>query len=257
MITFKTSSGLPTEIEYQNILGVALSLGFTLPSTVNQAKQNAFVKALKDAGIWTHLDALRVFKYADNLNFASIDWINPAATISTYFNSPTFDNAKGIGGDGVSSYVNTHINATVLSKFKINNASAFVYQGDTLTAAGGWGVYQAGNSFLQVSYAGGNLYPLVNSAALSFGGGHIALGLQLMQRISSTNSNFYQNGVLYNGVTPSVNIPNVEMGLLGRILSSGGADTFSIHRIALFGIGDGMTGLELTLKTITDNFYNS
>jgi hypothetical protein len=68
---YLSSSGVSVDTDYQAVLTKATSLGYTLPSASQQAKQNTLVLALKSAG--ASLDGLESAYYtAWNTYFTSI-----------------------------------------------------------------------------------------------------------------------------------------------------------------------------------------
>lgn len=244
--------------EYTAILAKATSLSYSLPSGAEQAKQNAFIVALKSAGIWTHLDRLRVFKNGGNLNFTTIDWINPGVTPSVNVNTPTLDTLTGIASNGTTSYVNTKIVMTTLTKYTLNNASHFGYYGSTLnTNMFGWGVFDSVNATNYGTTATNTYGNSNDNDGTPITGLKTTLGLQLCQRISSTNWNLIQNGTTFNVSLASTAIPlTKEMTLCARNLN-GSIGEFSTNKLAFWGCGDGLSGLESALKTAGDNFFNA
>ncbi len=92
---------------YRAILNRALSLGYTLPSSSQQALQNRLVLHLVNNGIWNKLDLLYIFATNAGSNFSRINWITPASFELTAVNSPTFTSNVGWTGNGTSAYLDT------------------------------------------------------------------------------------------------------------------------------------------------------
>lgn len=136
-INFKKSLGLGSETRidlpaldasYKAILDRAIFLGYPLPTTDQQAKQNTFLVTLKTIGVWNKLDVLYVFAQNGGSAFATINWKNPSANQSTLINAPTFVNNGGFQGNGTSSYIDTNFNpATQGVQYTQNNASRYFF----------------------------------------------------------------------------------------------------------------------------------
>lgn len=92
---------------YRLILNRALSLGYTLPSSSQQALQNQLVLWLVNKGIWSKLDLLYIFANNGGADFSRINWINPSLFELTAVNSPTFTSNVGWAGNGTSAYLNS------------------------------------------------------------------------------------------------------------------------------------------------------
>ncbi len=258
---FLNSNSTPAQNSYLTAwLAVGTSNGFTLPSGTDLTNLNNFLNALQTAGILAHLDALRIYKNVNNISMSRIDFINPAATLSTNVNSPGFDNTKGSFGNGTTSYINLNVIPSTLAKFLLNNGAAFTYLGDTFNSAGTY-VYFGGlngsTHTLQLGFiAPTNFVATVNDLGVLGASCPQVLGLQIVQRIDAASVNLIQNGTTFNVVTASVARPDLSMFLHCRN-SGGAAELFTSAKQALWGVGDGLSGLESALKTACDNFYNS
>ena len=91
------------EEEYYNILAVANSRGYELPSAAQRAIDNQLVQSLKASGDWYELDYLYMFANGSNSDLARINWINPnheAQEVGSIVYSAT----EGIKSDGASYY---------------------------------------------------------------------------------------------------------------------------------------------------------
>lgn len=251
-----------TNSNLQAALDKATSLGYTLPTGTDLTNINNFMKDLNTKGILSQLDALRVYKNANNLQFASIDLINANATKSISVNSPSLDNSKGSYGNGTNSYINLNVTPNTLTNFTQNNGTAFTYLGDTfnVTDSGGvpcyFGCDDLGLDNLLFAFINPtNFIIRVNDAGGTSGVGlPQATGLQLIQRLSGTTANFIQNGTTYPVTMASLGVPNVSVYLHCRN-STGTANLFTTAKQALWGIGNGLAGYEAALKTACDAFY--
>jgi len=129
------------DVDYQAVLNYATSLGYTLPSLLQQVKQNKLLVDLKAAGIWSKLDTFAVFATDGNSNFALIDW--KRLSQYTAVNSPTFTTNQGFQGNGTSSYINTNYKPSVNAvNFSLNSSSFNIYQRiNQSQASSGHGAY--------------------------------------------------------------------------------------------------------------------
>jgi hypothetical protein len=120
------SGGVVFDTDYQAVLNYATSLGYTLPSSAQQIKQNQLMLDLKAGGIWSKLDTFAMFANDGGSNFGLIDW--KRLSLYTGVNSPTFTNNQGFQFNGTSSYINTNFNpATQSVNYTLNNASRGFY----------------------------------------------------------------------------------------------------------------------------------
>lgn len=112
---------------YQAVLSYASSLGYTLPSSSQQIKQNKLITDLKAGGVWSKLDTFAMFANDGGSNFGLIDWKRLA--LYTAVNSPTFTTNQGFNGNGTSSYIDTNFNpATSGTNYLLNDASRYYMQ---------------------------------------------------------------------------------------------------------------------------------
>lgn len=121
-----SGGGAAFDSDYQAVLNYATSLGYTLPSSAQQIKQNQLMLSLKAGGIWSKLDTFAMFANDGGSNFALIDW--KRLTTYTAVNSPTFSSNGGFASNGTSSYIDTNFNpATSGVNYTLNNAGRFFW----------------------------------------------------------------------------------------------------------------------------------
>ena len=112
------------DADYLAVLTYATSLGYTLPSSSQQANQSKLLADLKAGGVWAKLDTFAMFANDGGSNFGLIDW--KRLTLYTAVNSPTFTTNQGFTGNGTSSYIDTNFNpATQGTNHTLNNASRY------------------------------------------------------------------------------------------------------------------------------------
>jgi hypothetical protein len=189
---------------YQAVLNYATSLGYTLPSSGQSAKQNKLVVDLKAAGIWNKLDTFGVFATDGSSNFALIDW--KRVSLYTAVNSPTFTASSGsVGGfrgNGTSSYIDANFIPLINGVNLTLNSASF-----------GWYQYQAKTTINQNENTWGasqDLYLRTTTPPrLYMGSGFTQLTTFVLNNIqfahfnrtSATNINAYSNGTLLQSST--------------------------------------------------------
>jgi hypothetical protein len=109
--------------EYQAVLSRATTLGYTLPSASQQAKQNQLIIDLKTNGAWSRLDDFHMFRNDGSREFSTINWIDPNNLATGTF--PTFSSAYGFQGDGSSMFLNLNTSGHI--KFTRDSGAYGVY----------------------------------------------------------------------------------------------------------------------------------
>ena len=122
-----SGGGAAFDSDYQAVLTYATSLGYNLPSSGQQVKQNQLMLDLKAGGIWAKLDTFAMFANDGGSNFGLIDW--KRLTTYTAVNSPTFTSNVGFQGNGSSAWINTNYNPTTNGvNYVLNKASVWMYK---------------------------------------------------------------------------------------------------------------------------------
>jgi hypothetical protein len=254
------------EPEYVAILNRGTALGYPLPSAVDQSKQNSFLKALKDLGIWSPLTSLYVFKNAGSLQFASIDWKLVTRQATYTGTGLSLVNSKGIKCDGVSGMVDTNYFVPNVTA-QINQGAYFSYFGDGI-AGGIQPVSFAmifgsqGNQFdgLVYNFAGFGFllanYQVANNTLTYSGFNLNTAGLYLIQKKLADFTHLISNGT-DQGAKSNSNNWNGSTTL--RMFARNLGDCQGMDKpAAMMGVaaGNALVGLESALKTATDNFYS-
>src|SRR5690606_42024099 len=91
--------------EYQDIIDFALSIEATIPSFDVMALDQAFIRTLKNTGIWERLDVLYPFATDGDNVFAVINWKDPSSFILTNNNNTVFTAKAGFTGYGYDQYM--------------------------------------------------------------------------------------------------------------------------------------------------------
>lgn len=205
------SSGPVYDPDYQAVLNYATSLGYTLPSVAQRAKQNQLMLDLKAGGIWSKLDTLRVYANDGGANFALIDWKRLA--LCTAVNSPTFTTNSGYSFNGTSSYIDSGFNPNTpagLNNYKFLNASI----GCWLTVAG---TTQLGGMVGQVGAAGvrlqnvNNLSHRINSSAIGTVVDLSGVGLKAGNKTAANSWSIGSNTTLTSGTGGGDTLVNANL----------------------------------------------
>lgn len=222
----------------------AIFNAFTTPPTeARKALINACVVALKNAGVWTTLDALYMMAAADS-QAARINWVSPATFTLSPINSPTFTADRGFTGDGVSSYINTGINLGPAATKAQQNSHAFCV---FMQAGADANVTEYGGS--DISFASRNLSGnvAIRSAFTTADGVAVTNGLGnfLVSRSISSGYDRYQNGLSFGtGILASSPFASQNLFLLCRNNGSGTPTLFSARTIAAHHIGSSLNSTQ-------------
>lgn len=136
------------EEEYYNILAVANSRGYELPSAAQRTIDNQLVQSLKASGDWYELDYLYMFANGSNSDLARINWINPtheAQEVGTIVYSST----QGIKSNGTSYYNTKFSPVRDAVKMTPNTSCSGAWLTDTVTTnviRRPYGIYRVGGS---------------------------------------------------------------------------------------------------------------
>jgi hypothetical protein len=187
------------DADYSAVLNYATSLGYTLPSSGQQAKQNKLLVDLKAGGIWSKLDSFAVFATDGSSSFALIDW----KRLSNYtaVNSPTFTVNKGYSSNGTSSYLDTNYNAVTNGvNFQNTNACEGVWIIDPLsgvlfgtTGGPGDGIFIADTVGHRLNMFATNLTITANLTGNT--------GLRVINRTSTIDVVFFNETTTINRIT--------------------------------------------------------
>lgn len=127
--------------EYQAILVNASSLnkpnytGF-LPTTTEQKNQDAFIQALKSAGIWSLTDVLKVYATNGAPLFSLINWKNPGVFNSNFGASGVFISDGGYYFN-FSAFIDEGWAPSSLTNFTQNSCESICYYDNLVSQIGG------------------------------------------------------------------------------------------------------------------------
>lgn len=241
------------DADYQAVLDRATLLGYTLPSSGQQTKQNDFVVALKAAGVWSLLDVMYVFATDGDRNYAKINWKSPTTFFITEPVPPTFTANQGFKGNGTSQYMNTGWKAATNGvNFTLSDAS-FGFHFNT-TGSGRNGAQSGTQGGLWVDAA--TIFFRLNDLAGAVLAAQAFPHFSQMQRISNSVKDFI-NGSSIGGYTAA---PTSRSEIDFYICADNNAGTpavFNTFQISFVFIGAGLNGKESAFYTAWNNYKTS
>lgn len=226
-------SGVVFEPEYQAILSYATTNAYTEPTLTDQILQNQLVADLKNAGIWSKLDILYVFKggsgSSDTLrSFSKINWKSPSnfyltedGTYSSYFQDDL--GWRGFSGTAPNEFfLRTGYNpSTNGSGYTLNDASlsAWVSQEVDQATAQYIGLTSSTGLSLRKSSAVNiiNSSSFYTSPAINTSG----IGLKSLTRSGSTQVVVYSADTGTVKSQTSTSVPNEEVLILKQGFGEG------------------------------------
>lgn len=235
--------------EYQVILDYATSLGYTLPSVGQRAKQNKLLTDLRRNGIWEKLDTFGVFATDGSSNFALIDW--KRLTTFTAVNSPTFTTNQGFSGNGTSSYINLNYNGSTQNvNYKPDSAHQMIWMRSVGTANSGLATSNLASTRSRVQRITSQNNG-INSSNSSSGSVSSLAGFIMYSRNSISGWNQYNNTNAVVSVTQTRN----QNGGAAYVLAD--ISAFSNGQASIQSLGEDLTAESSTYYTILNTYLTS
>lgn len=247
--------GSSFDASYQAVLDYATSLGYTLPSSAQQVKQNKLIVDLKAGGVWNKLDTLRVYATDGSSNFALIDW--KRLSLCTAVNSPTFTTNQGFTSNGTSSYLDVNFTPSINSvNASQNNLSIGFWEYSTTSGTTGvlCGIDDSIRDILvtQRQTSSDGRLRMNDSVTLLIPASNYSSGFVLGQRINTTREFYSPNGTL----TTDTLVSNATATLSIRDLNFG--STYSLTPISLGFLGASFSSTQVTnFRTAVTNYITS
>ena len=249
------------ESEYKAVLARAIALGYTLPSSGQQVKQNKLLVDLKSSGAWAKLDVFYMFATDGNSSFATLNWKAPISNQCTLVNSPTFTANQGFAGNGTSSYINTNYNPSTFTspKYLINDASIGWWKRTTGTisssrnivsvASGRINIVNTNSSFQMFNTSFGS----PQSVGTTFSNNGFALANKIASLagtnyVTNTTPINYTVGGVASDLLPATNI---------LLLSTNGSSGFLDAQLSYFFAGGNLNANVNLLFTAFNTYLNS
>ena len=253
-ILASSGGGVVYDTDYQAILDRATTLGYTLPSAGQQVAQNTLVLNLKSSGVWSKLDALKVYATDGDSDYATINWITPTANQTIKVNAPTFTPDSGFNGNGSTSYLDEGYNPNVDgSNYQLTSSSYGFWlnsnEGNNTYIFGGISGSNA-RTFIKPRMTGNIVEGAISSSGTPLSGATVtdSSGLIHLNRNGTTVA-FYKNGSSILSATNTAGaLTNLDM-YSGATNNSGTAAFYSPSVISMVFFGD-------DLSSEASAFYN-
>ena len=253
------ASGAFTRALYINVYqpeSISLFARFTgAPATARKRVIDNLILGLKNAGIWTELDALWITA-AHDTQASTLNWKSTSFTLADV-NAPTFTADRGVLGNGTTSYRTTSYTPSSSGvKYVLNSGTMFFYtRTDNVSTGIEMGARAAGTQRVEINskFTDNLFYAAINNAG---GAGYMTvnpgdtLGLFAVRRFNSTSVKGYKDGAeITNASTTSTSLPNIA-AFFGALNSSGVAVNFSTRQLACGGFGSGNINQEVLYTLI-------
>lgn len=236
---------------FANTEAAALVARFTTaPTTSRKRAIDTLIGALKTAGVWSKLDALYLMAAADS-QAARRNWVQDLYNL-TAVSSPTFTADRGYTGDGAAAYLDTGFNGTTAASPLLTqnsaHASGWNLSNRAANLASLMGARESTTKYIDIApYITGNLYiarMTAGNAAISTANAG-SQGMFSVNRSASNALQGYKNGSsLGTSSQTSVGVPNSNITLLARSLTSGSPDAFSADQISMASFGSSLSAGE-------------
>lgn len=238
-------SGGGFDTDYQAVLNAMQTLGYTLPSSAQQIKQNNLMVAWKSSGFFQACKGLAVMMTDGESRCALFDWKRLVAM--TPQSSPIFTTNQGYAGDGVAARIDTGLLASSLST---NNASIGVYvQND-----GGNSGYVIGNvgvAGLRLRNSNSSNNQLQTTGTTSSSVDLSGTGFKVVSKISSGNLSIYNQ-------TTQTSVTATDVSTINEIQLLRWGTNFSNSTIGMWFASDNIDGsVYLNMRTAFLNYVAS
>jgi hypothetical protein len=249
------------ETEYKDVLARAVTLGYTLPSSSQQVKQNKLLVDLKTAGVWAKLDVFYMFATDGNSSFATLNWKAPISNQCTLVNSPTFTANQGFAGNGTSSYINTNYNPSTFTspKYLLNDASIGWWKKTTGTISSSKNIVSVTSGRINIVNTN-SAFQMFNT---SFGSGQSVGTTFSNNGFALANKTASLAGTNYVANTTPINytVGGVALDLLPAtnilLLSTNGSAGFLDVQLSYFFAGANLSAFASPLFAAFNNYLNS
>lgn len=243
--------------EYQAVLDSAeAKIGSgELPGAVVKTAQNNLIKGMVNAGIYSELDMLYVFRADNSEKFAKFDFIRKDTIVEN--GTVNFAAKTGLTSDDSSGWLDTDFQVDGGTNFVQNSAAVIVY-GTGWVDRWDWGLGGAGGSdnIGAIAHSSGNLWIRVmgttenNSLTPS-----ATNGLWVMNRKSSTEVDAWLNGVKEGAVNHNSSAPS--NGTL-QLMKHSTQTSYSNATWGLFALSGTLSDSQIeTLDSLWDTYLSA
>ena len=216
------------------------------PDATRKGHIDTLIVALKDAGVWTKLDVLRVHA-AHDAQAARLNWVS-ASYDATAVNSPTFTTDRGYTGDGATSYLDSGFNpATASGKYAQNDAHQAVWIGTNVASTT---QFDVGNTTSKINskFDGTRLqfFPQRNASITPTVGAIPSTGWLCWRRNNSSTAEYSKDGAApVSGSLTSSAMTSVAFYELATSSAGPTAGQFSTRRLQATHWGSALTDGEI------------
>jgi uncharacterized membrane protein len=249
------------EHNYSDVIQVANSLGYILPSVSQQIKQEQLFNNLKDSGILDKLDVFYNFANDGSIEFGTLNWKMPYERQCTLINSPNFEPNQGIQGTGTS-YISTNYNPTIdgynKNKYVLNNASRHIYVGTQSATASTLDGVSSGNAnasaginttLLRINQGANG-----NSNVANFAGSNV---LKSIHRTSATDIELFVGTTQTSRTFNSTSVINEPQLILARGVNVMGGASYGTSIISMYAMGASLVSENTVFLNIYNTYINS
>lgn len=248
-----------TLIETQDVDAYAFINAAGITNPIEQLAINNLVIDLKDAGLWTKMNAIYPY-VGGTATTHKFNLKNPADTDAAFrlaFSGTITHNTNGVTGNGSTGFANTFINVANDLGGGRDDASGFVYSITNSQSGVDFGVLDTNGFQLNIRNTSNQLTARCNTAAIITPSNSNSIGFFGISRLSSTE---YSRNINKSHTTVSAAATSaVSRAIFVLALNNvGTAAFFSARNIAFQCFGKGLTTTEIdTLVDINGTFQTT
>ena len=246
--TLSLTEGVGAQIAYEAEAAALFTRYTTQPGTARKVIINDFIRALKDAGVWSKLDALYMLN-GEDAQSSLLNWKQSLYNL-TAVNSPTFIANQGYAGNGTSSYLDTGFIPNTAGGNFIQNSAHMALTDRTSRAANGTiqmgaATTVSGNQCLIATRATGDIFiGKVNETTSGSIASTESAGRFYSSRTASGSRVQYKDGASLGSVTASSSGLAVTAIVL-LAYRSNNVSLFTSDQLAHASFGSGLTADEV------------
>lgn len=235
-----------TNPDLQSVLGRAVALGYTLPSSEQIAKQSNLISSLQAAGIWRLLDVFYIMN-AGSQEYSTLNFKNPNVNQITLLNSPAWANNGGFTGNGTNSYLNTNFNPVTQGvNYTLDNASRII-----------WVKTDSGSLIDGITTSGNNRSTTILSTQQRINQGTTNLnasanlagvGLKAINRTSNSNVDIFVNTTQLSRTAASSSVVSED-----QFIHRSGT-VYGTNEISIYGMGADLSSLNTQLYNALNTY---
>lgn len=239
---------------FQAVLDYAIGRGYSLPSQQYLDALNLWIVEQKSSGVFDKDDVLYNFAHDGDVDFKTINYMNPAKHKATVYGGIT-SSILGFKGNGIDGYIDTNFNAFVDGKnYSLDNASrtAVVFDlgeaGTSVNLNNIDGMDSLNNNrMINVLQQAQRIN--MGQTSLSYGIDFSGLGFTQLNRLDAANVVGYKRDVKTNSAAPSTAIDSANQLVFKSNIAYGRIG------VSLYAIGTSYSESEAAAKRQSFNSY--